>query len=525
MPASDFIMFPIRFSRGAGSMMAEEVEKEGGYVNRQRQKRWMVMALLFAVCMGIGGCGGSTATRGRKGTHERGASGSAVSGDAVSGAAIREKKEDKKNVKYRYATDTDYYYSDYDDDARYYVIQERRDGTQTREIIKTKKNRGCEVHYVDADWLYYVEECKENVCVLYRVPIEKDAEGFDVVNLSLREELVRESGIYTSYWDDRYVVYDTDSEFVRYDRKNKKTVSRQKFEKLVMDIDDDIDFFGIPGGYVVLIEGKSPYVQYDGETDWHPCGTETNICYSGLGSVQTENAVYYLAEEKEAWERELFGELPFEQLPLWKCDGKTTERVLTLPQMKAAMKEAKGMGAADELDDFGVTDMYASGGRLYVQFGLNWREDTVYRMEYVLFSIAEEGGELRYEKELTECMQSRVKTRLGEWRREKKVYEDNVAVNDACCVHIMNGMAYLSLYDYEKDRGRMGCYELQSGQFRWLSKEEELCRELQYEGNDWGTDVFDEAECNTFLGVWSAPSSVSAEKEERGIGDFYETEQ
>ena len=496
-------------------------------MNKQGQKKMTVMVLLFAVCMGLAGCGGNVtkgdiATRSRKGTGEWEASGSTVSGDAVSGAAIREKKEEKKNVKYRYATDTDYYYSDYDDDMRYYVMQERRDGTQTKEIVKTKKNRGCEVHYVDAGWLYYVEECKEDVCVLYRVPIEKDAGGFDVVNLSLREELVRESGIYQSYWDDRYVVYDTDSEFVRYDIKNKKAVSRQKFEKLGMDIDDECEFFGISGGYVVLIQGKAPYVQHIGETVWRRCGKETNVCDSGLGSVQTENAVYYLAEEKEVWEQNPWNDLSFEQLSVWKCDGKTTERVLTLPQMKAAMKEAKGMGTADELDDFGVTDMYASGGRLYVQFGLNWREDTVYRMEYVLFSIAEEGGELRYEKELTECMQSKVKSRFGEWRREEKVDEDNVAVNDARCVHILNGMAYLSLYDYKKDRGRMGCYELQSGQFRWLSEEEELCRELQYEGIYWGTDVFDEAEYNDYLGGWSAPTSVFAEREEKGTGEFYE---
>lgn len=113
---------------------------------------------------------------------------------------------------------------------------------------------------------------------------------------------------------------------------------------------------------------------------------------------------------------------------------------------------------------------------------------------------------------------------MGIWgESRKKVLKESVVVNDAQCIAIMNGSAYLSLYDYEKDRGRMGCYELQTGQFRWVSEEEASHGELRYSGMYDGPEeeiksVFEKERDNQYIGPWGVPSDDT-----EVTGDFYET--
>lgn len=482
----------------------------------KKQKSGVALAaMLFAVCVSITGCGGEYA-----GVNQ------AVSEQAVSGSAVREEsdakeniKTEKKEIKYRYATDTNFYYTDYGNGIRY-IIQKRRDGTHEKEIV-IETDGTLWLEYVDEGMLYYQIETEDmDAAILYCIPIEKDAQGYDIVKKSEQKELLKEKSIECTCWDSHYVLYQTDDEegerkIVKYDLQKGKECSRQKIagmeeygvEGLFRLSDCYVAFSGLEDAYVQEIDGEK----------WKKCEGHSGDCLS-FGAVQTENYLFYMVR----------GELSLEYRYISKCDGKKTESFVTKKQIRQAVMDAKGIEAADKLDDFGMRDIYASGDRLYIQVGLNWEDGSVFRMEYLIFSIGEEERQIRYEKELTECMQSQVKSRTGVWRDEKTIFKDAVIVNDAQCAYIMNGTAYLSLYDYENDKGRMGCYELQTGQFRWVSDKEVSCGELRYAGlydNEVGGDideicsVFEKGmENNYYIGTWGYPS-----EDKEVVGDFHET--
>lgn len=45
-------------------------------------------------------------------------------------------------------------------------------------------------------------------------------------------------------------------------------------------------------------------------------------------------------------------------------------------------------------------------------------------------------------------------------------------LEDASWTDIINGKVFLAFYDDEKEEGRLGCYELDTGDFRWLTKQD-----------------------------------------------------
>lgn len=510
---------------------------------RSKEKKKMsaspvFICLLFAVCMGIAGCGGNVtkgdiATRGgmnagKDGTANRAASGGAVSGSTVSGGAVRGEQEEKK-TKYRYATDTNYYYQKMNGE-NFCIMQERRDGHQEKMVFEREVEDGdfCWLEYVAEHALYYSCWSEKKESTLYRIPLKKDVGGQETAELSRQEELAAEKFDtvhgYTDYlcWDSRYVIYmtyqkDEGRELVKYDLQEKKECSREPFEKLGLGGTGEmsVGVFRLRDSYVLLADKGAVCVMEADGTEWSECEP-----YKTIGMTyctQTQHNVFYTPTI-------ISGSI--EEKLVWKCDGRKTECLVTAEQLEQAVKEAKKMGETDKLDDFGVNGLYMSGDRLYLECGLNWKADNVYRMEYLMFSMGEEDSKLRYEKELTECMQSHVKTRTGIWgESRKKVLKESVVVNDAQCIAIMNGSVYLSLYDYEKDRGRMGCYELQSGQFRWVSEEEASHGELRYSGMYDGPEqeiksVFEKEWDNQYIGPWGMPS-----EDTEVTGDFYETEE
>lgn len=114
-------------------------------------------------------------------------------------------------------------------------------------------------------------------------------------------------------------------------------------------------------------------------------------------------------------------------------------------------------------------------------------------------------------------MQSKVRPQTGRWRlwddsedKLGKIFKEKAEWNDAQCVAMLNGCAYLCLYDYENDKGRMGCYELQSGAFRWVDKVEVEFGELGCEGIYYDQDlelysVFRKGKQNLCTGIWVTP--------------------
>lgn len=471
------------------------------------------LGMLFVTVI-LTGCGGEFAGVNRA-VSEGAVSGGAVSGGVVSGNAEK---------KYRYSTDTNLYYNSLDGDV---IMQARRDGTHKKEIFRDE-NTMFLLEYVDENWLYYLESGGKEGDALYRIPLEKDADGYDVVKKSEKEELVRQNGFYSIFWDSRYVIYDNEEEIMKYDLLEKKVVSRQRLKELENHLEGSLwEFFRLPDCYVAVSDEGGIYAQDREGTDWRDCGDKQWINADWGKVAQTENNVFYEAESGQ--------EDDSENWSIWKCDGKKAACFVTMNQLKQAVEQVRGVGSANEVSISSVYNIYGDTDRLYLQIALSWEDGNVYRMEYLLFSQGEEEKELRYEKALTECMQSHVKSRRGKWgiwdeEKDKMatVYKENVVVNDAQCVCILNGNAYLSLYDYEQDSGRLGCYELQSGKFRWVSKREAAYGELGGEGVYYWNDsydyqeegvstVFENEEDNDWVGVWR---TNPLEREDR---DFYET--
>lgn len=496
--------------------------------NEKSDKR-MVMPLgmaialatsLFAVCVSITGCGGEFAG------VNRAVSGGAVSGSVVSGGAVRENAEDSQQTvhtevsKYPYSTDTNVYYEDYNDKDEACIIQARFDGSHKKEIVNAGDEDEYEyyVHYVDENWLYYELETDDKNR-LYRVPIKKDGDGYDTVNISGQEELIREPNIYSYGWNTGNVLLDNmEDKVIRYDLQKKKTVSEWSYADLGMDDECDLDIYQLNDYYIALTELGEVYAMESDGTQWKKCHGSEKCDWIGINTAQTENSLFFDISSDD---------------DIRKCDGKSVQVFITNEQMKQAAKKAKGMGAETQIEVCDADEMYVDGNRLYIQLELHWKEDEVYRIENLLFSQGENEAELRYEKELTECMHSYVKSRTGKLEdyavrtplpgetlsedavvdlTTRVVLEEHAVINTAQCVAMLNGKAYLSLY--ENDKGRMGCYELSTGNFRWITPKEAKYGELRWMG------VVDNNDINILFGPEEKSQPVRS-----GKGYFVETEE
>lgn len=503
-----------------------------------RQK--LCLLVLFSLI--LTGCGGNAIQGNRNAGTERAASEGAVSGSAVSGSAVSESAvsggtiqgEDAENQKapeergsekaddkkYRYSTDTNLYYTDWDETSHEPVIvQVRLDGTHKKKIAGAYDYYdGADVFlvYVDENGLYYniIDDNNMGGEELYYVPIEKDAQGYDVVKRSGEEVLSKEDDICTVYADSQYMLYDTCEEIVKIDMRKKKIHSRQKIADLAEDSDFGWEFFRLSDCFVAIAEEGGIYVQKTEGSEWRRISDKRWMDEEDR-IVQTGDCLFcgsYRDYDAYTW-------------TVLKCDGEGTEPFITLEQVGKAVGKVRGAKAAAGVNSESVTELFGDAGRLYVQVGLIWEEAGVTRAEYLLFSRGERESELRYEKKLTESMQSKVKNRHGRWGIQSSendkletVYTENAVMNDARCVCMMDGKAYLSLYDYENDKGRLGCYELQSGAFQWISKKEAKFGVLGRAGE------FDEGAMlraafgkeNFFTGVWTLPDDWEE------VADFYE---
>lgn len=508
--------------------LTAERTREGDSVKRNRKERDrrknLCLFLLFSLI--LTGCGGNAVRDGiavqgnRNNGTERAASegavsGGAVSAGAVSGGTIRggegeikagETAEQTDDKKYRCCTDTNLYYTDEAGTmCESVIMQARFDGTHKKRLVGSDDYDAVDISvvYADRNGLYYLTEEEDFTDVLYYVPIEKDAEGYDVVKMSGAEQLKRES-IYAIYADSHYMIYNTDEEIVKIDMREKKIYSRQKLPGMGKQSDACWNFFRLSDYFVAVSSEGGVFAQETEGAGWKSIGNKQwqNI-EDEKEVVQTGNHLFYQAYEGD-------------DLAVLKCDGERTEPFITLEQVGKAVENARGAKAAAAVNGSAVTNLFGDAGRLYLQVSLLWEEDGVTRAEYVLLSRGEAESELRFEKKLTECMQSKEKNRRGRWgsmnvatRKLETVYAENAVMNDAQCVYMMDGKAYLSLYDYENDKGRLGCYELQSGAFRWISENEAKygygllgCAGVFNEGIQL-SGVFEEGD---FTGIWSFPA-------------------
>lgn len=445
--------------------------------------------LSVGIVMGVlAGCGGEYA-----GVSEGSAvSGGAVSGGAVSGSAVSGKLTDsdvasgsavKKQgdmSSHRFCTDTNLYYTENGS-----IMQMRLDGTNKTCVEKqTDDDIFVSLNYVDGSCLYYelwTEEHKKDV--VYCVPIGKGLDGYDEVKMSEKEEILTGRALYVIYADTRYLFYSTgDDEIIKYD------LQKQMGKETSSDVSWTRDFsiFRIEEGYLAVSMGEEIFLQDEDSVQWKKISDAVieGIPYFEENMTQNEKAVFY-PQYLDDYEEDV-------RFCIQRCDGKREADFISWEQLsQTIMREKK----VNELDICMVRWMFWQDGRLYIQIQVGWMKKGTYHMEYVILSQEEKkdgtGAGLRYEKKLTESMQSHANTRIGKWADaddEEDIEEgygvmlEHMTSNDAQCIAMTNGRAYLSCYDYEAESGRLAYYELDSGKFQWVDREDTAFYELGYDG-------------------------------------------
>lgn len=446
------------------------------------------------------GCGGEFAGVSRDG---------AVSGGAVSSSVAKNRKKTRSEAetdmsRHRFCTDTNLYYVGGDTDR---IMQARLDGTHRKCIRKSKEGKDAiaDILYVGTEWLYYSVKNDYGEETIYRSPVEKDKEGYDVVRLG-DEEVIYEAANYKEvvddyeanipiYMDDDYCFYTDEfgSEFVKYDRRANKKISQRQH-----GLDGEGEIIRIKD-YYLYRHKEGLYRQKVSSTRWGVVSEHTIEGMDGnISFVNNGREVFYPTYVDKV------DKIPFH---IWSCDGKRKRKFVTRKQLSSAVKSVTG---TDKPDVCMPSGLFWQQGRLYIQLQTGWKVNGIYHMEYMVFSQGEGGGapKLRYEKKLTECMKSHVEAQRGKWtddiKKAETIFVKHMVVNDAQCIGMADGKAYLSLYDYKKARGRMACYDLDRGKLKWISSKNAAFYKLGYDIRlDKFEEVFRDITYNNFVNSWT----------------------
>lgn len=233
--------------------------------------------------------------------------------------------------------------------------------------------------------------------------------------------------------------------------------------------------------------------------------------------------------ERNNWNHDVFFYYDYEDIR--KADYETREDKVFISekQIKAAARKAEGLDVeTDQIDICCVENLFCQGERLYFQIQLNWKSGDEYFMKYVIFSQGQEETELCYEKALTECMRSNGKNKKGKWKnwerteKEPKIWveEENVTWNAAKCYRMINGKAFYCIFDKQKEKWRVGCCELSTGKFRWLSGRDMEYYEPCYGGHAASQDMesyYKPEKAYDYTHVYWGPDGVTDKR-----GGFYE---
>lgn len=446
-----------------------------------RGKLYRMTGMLLSMVLAAGvcaGCGGEYADTSRSGTISGGAvSGCGVSGQAVSPENGGTGREERQNA--NFCTDTNLYVEMEDEDGEdvdgiTYVAQMRLDGSGKKKIEIPDFH---ELISVEETGLYYIrspwnETEESEIDILCRVPIEKGGDGFDVIRTDQAEELSDQAvgAIDSVCVDPQYIVYSKGEAVVKYDRRSKQIVSEIDMNSPALNVRKCGNYFVLWDGWH---ENDSLYYQERDEKSWKKIG-------EGMG-IYEEGAVF--GQDVFFYETDDDGDI-------YLCDLRKAESRAFISEEQLE-RACTGQAGLRKLEFCGVQDMWYEAGRLYVQCEAAWMQGKEYHMAFFLFSRSPEETGIRYEKEITECMSSMGRIRKGKfitgpdyhWRSERTAVEHAV-INDAQCYRIINGKAFFSIYDHEKKKGQAGCYDLDTGEFRWLTKKDREYYEPWYETDD-----------------------------------------
>lgn len=421
---------------------------------RRKIRTGICLGLLAAM---LCGCGGEYAERPSE------ASGPAISEDGEHGSS---------GETYPFCSDTNLYQTVRSDDTDG-VIQTRLDGS--RETLIPVGGSG-KVRFVDVDWLYFerldpdrISRYLEHMVTICRIPIKKDSEGYDVLRTDRVEDLVY--GTEALYVDSEYILYTRadDDAFMKYDIRNQKEIPNP--------LEGDV----YPGSCArcgdtfIMSVDSGLFIQSTRDTGW------TRISDLKSDDIRAEDwndqTYFYGAETGRG--------LLCESIQAYDVETRENKPFINKDELWQVVSRALGLeGKKEVIELCSIESINCEGDRLYVQVQVDWKEQNTKNMRYIILSKARREADLIYEKKLTELMHGCVRTN----REEGEEGTEEIS-NDAQWIGIINGKVYLSLYDYDNKKGRLGCYELETDEFRWVTQSDPEYYEPYYEGwYGWNSD-------------------------------------
>lgn len=461
---------------------------------------------LLILCLGVlslGGCGGEYASI----SGDRAASGGAVSGGTVSGQAVEGKQGKAEDSCPSFCTDTNWYWLNWNGEDDY-IVQSRRDGTGRKtikfenvdQLISVREDA---LYVTTSEWNGEDEFVAEPI---WRIPLEKDEKGFDRVLVKNAEKIEANIGaeVYSYAMVSNTLYYFRDaspSEDMEVEALELAALDLDTGNKKIVDLpdvgskiyDDDVSLSSCGDRIFMFLDEVGVFVRNHKEGEWRKLADCGEVFVSFYRTVTWNQDTFYYVEgfmEEDGTSR---------QIHKYDLDRGTDSLLVSRKQLKKAVEAAEELDLdKNKLDDFEVVDLFCQADRLYIQVQANWYQGGEYHMAHQMFSQGQGEPDLRYEKELTACMGS-----YGEGRGEivydprmlissshvpdnlpkpKKV--KNAVWNMSKCCQIQNGKAFLRFHeedtDEDQDSLRFGSYDLETGEFCWLTPEDEGYFELLY---------------------------------------------
>lgn len=419
--------------------------------------------VVVMMCLLLTGCGGEYIGENRTVPSDNTVSGSAVSGSVVSENALKYDTASEGAGRYTYCTDTNLYRLDGE-----HILQSRLDGTCEKKLNLWNVEM---LDYVSGHWLYYEKlmgkEDKNGIpmTAVYRAPIYRDGDGYDIVAEEEAEVVV--SGINVKayvYADDEYILYEKADEgtFIKYDIEKKREMTNEvKIKGAVPGICVRVGDTFVMRDY----DEDRLYAQKKEELSWNPIA-DVNLTWQ---PTAWDDRAFYYAEGKEDETGTDYSESVRQYVAETEEDGAFVSK----EELYQTAAQALSLTEKDEMEFCYcyLDGLFCQSGRLYIQVEASWISGDIYYMRYMIFSKGQDGAPLRYEKALTETM----------WQKGCECREEKVNANDAQCLGMIEGRAYLSLYDYEKEKAGFGCVELDSTEFCWLDSEDAKAFALEYD--------------------------------------------
>lgn len=392
---------------------------------------------------------------------------------AVSAPAVSQSKS-KGKKKYRFCNKYCLYYSG--EDSGYITEHRLSDGTER----KIKIGSNVIMCYADNDWVYYLVNMKKVTELglrneVYRAPVErkrlniKKAEKLLTAPLGMRSQDV--------YCDGRYLIFTTgeDNDFFRkYDLKEKKYIGEKEKDEASI-------IYGMAGGAVFYCGDEGVMRQNLASRE------STKIASFGFGSTagndgqiaMTDTDIFYVSDDEENYQQ------PYEDaddgltvhIRQYHLADNSNKKIIDGYHMKRLLIQEKFIDVSYLKEyEYYPERLFVSGNRLYIQMDIRRMEKEVFYQNKAVFSckIGTE-GKLRYEKGLTECLANPKKDQ----KEFEKIFEDEddagwnaLFLSRGGCLCMEGKKCIMYLYDSGKGKNRVACYNLASGEFKFLTKKD-----------------------------------------------------